>query len=1181
MYDAAARPVFSQNAKQALEGLYTFNIYDAENRLTETGEAQLGCPYFDAYFSAEIASAPACSYHYSATGGGWLISPDPYIVANVDKVPYADVVHFIRMSNRHDVVTSIYDTSVIRFDSVGMDVQENLRRRVSCVKYLLYAGVGDSSYAYYDYATHYSYDAQGNVQTLVHDNPKLADVKRRYIRVDYDYDLISGKVNMLSYNRGYSDQFYQRYSYDADNRLTAVETSRDGYIWTKDAKYTYYDHGPLARAEIGDNNVQGVDYAYTIQGWLKVMNTDSLESTMDIGKDGSTTSITAKDAVAHAIDYFDGDYHSIGSVPVQHVSAPLRNLYNGNIARQTVAIDTFIKLNKQYVYDQLNRLIRADYATVSPAGALAAIPDYANRYTYDKDGNLQTLLRYGNNTPGGVSVMDELHYAYVGSTDKIEEVYDSAANVYTNDFLHYSGPATRYDYDAIGNLTKDQANGQNTIMWNLYNKVWQAISDSGTLRFDYDGAGNRVAKHRITLDPLGLTTISNDEYYVRDAQGNILATYKGMRTFAQPTTGYVEHSLTEHDIYGSSRLGIKQYFGREVGMKIDPGSLTYDTTRLFEHQPWYSLEYQDVIAPDSLELRGHSYDLPGFAKHVTGQIQYELSDHLGNVLATVSDKRLGASFAPLSGAFMFPGDPVWVQSWKPVVASAVDYYPFGQYMPGRYIMDSSAHCITTTVNHLDPQIGYRYLDGGTAGATTTAFGQATFSMPGTALVVNSAGGTPGSGGVSPTDSWVEYPMKQCAVNGATVKVDIPSVTSIPTFMFWRLSVIDSATGSTIGSSSISSAGAYPGFVITPITTPHSSCMILRVEFVTVGTTTVPMSSLVIQKIGIPVDTLVAVNVTANVCNNDFYRYGYNGQMKVNEWAGVGNHYDYGARNYDSRIARFISADPAYYKFPSISPYSYAANNPIFFVDIDGEEPTAAAYRAAAAALGIPVAKLRTIYLTETGGKAYFKDGKLKILFERHYFSQATRGKFDKTNPDISNPIQGGYGKYSEQYPKLYRAISIDEEAAYYSVSYTGFQIMGKYFKELGYKSAKEFGEAMFNGSENVHLDALVSYLKNVNPQLIGYLKNNDWVNFARGYNGPSYYKNNYDVKMKTNYESLEQNPFGGLEDGTQNTAPGAATGTGNTVDGGTAGEPSFDAGTTPYEGAYGSTPAPRCESDPH
>jgi RHS repeat-associated protein len=65
-----------------------------------------------------------------------------------------------------------------------------------------------------------------------------------------------------------------------------------------------------------------------------------------------------------------------------------------------------------------------------------------------------------------------------------------------------------------------------------------------------------------------------------------------------------------------------------------------------------------------------------------------------------------------------------------------------------------------------------------------------------------------------------------------------------------------------------------------------------------------------------------------------YRYGFNGKEKENDWSG----YDFGARLYDEKIARFRSVDPRSWIFPDISPYIYADDNPIALVDVDGEGP---------------------------------------------------------------------------------------------------------------------------------------------------------------------------------------------------------------------------------------------------
>jgi RHS repeat-associated protein len=67
-----------------------------------------------------------------------------------------------------------------------------------------------------------------------------------------------------------------------------------------------------------------------------------------------------------------------------------------------------------------------------------------------------------------------------------------------------------------------------------------------------------------------------------------------------------------------------------------------------------------------------------------------------------------------------------------------------------------------------------------------------------------------------------------------------------------------------------------------------------------------------------------------------YRYGFNGKENDNEVKGEGNQQDYGARIYDGRIARWLSGDPLEVKYPSQSPFVYAANIPISAHDPDGK-----------------------------------------------------------------------------------------------------------------------------------------------------------------------------------------------------------------------------------------------------
>jgi len=68
-----------------------------------------------------------------------------------------------------------------------------------------------------------------------------------------------------------------------------------------------------------------------------------------------------------------------------------------------------------------------------------------------------------------------------------------------------------------------------------------------------------------------------------------------------------------------------------------------------------------------------------------------------------------------------------------------------------------------------------------------------------------------------------------------------------------------------------------------------------------------------------------------------YRFGFNSMEKDNEINVNGGSYDFGARIYDSRLGRWLSLDPLMGEYVSQSPYSFAYNSPISFIDPDGKE----------------------------------------------------------------------------------------------------------------------------------------------------------------------------------------------------------------------------------------------------
>ena len=75
----------------------------------------------------------------------------------------------------------------------------------------------------------------------------------------------------------------------------------------------------------------------------------------------------------------------------------------------------------------------------------------------------------------------------------------------------------------------------------------------------------------------------------------------------------------------------------------------------------------------------------------------------------------------------------------------------------------------------------------------------------------------------------------------------------------------------------------------------------------------------------------------DVCDEigDQYRFGFNGQEKVNEMSGIGNHNTAEFWEYDTRVARRWNVDPIFKEYES--PYSAFGGNPILNIDPDGQD----------------------------------------------------------------------------------------------------------------------------------------------------------------------------------------------------------------------------------------------------
>ena len=222
-------------------------------------------------------------------------------------------------------------------------------------------------------------------------------------------------------------------------------------------------------------------------------------------------------------------------------------------------------LLKLFRYDKLNRIKRMSTtnhsAGVSGWGTVSS--QYATNYSYDWNGNLLSLRR--NNENG--QVMHNIQYHYPAENNRLGAITATGLN-----------PGT-YQYDALGNLVRDNAEGL-TVEWNALGKV-DTIRRNGVLlsTFRYSPTGQRQVK----------TDSSGTIFYIHDATGNVICVYK---LHGDTLTA------TERYLYGSKRLG------------------------MLEQQVW--------MTANSIGLQD---------SNTIGVRVYEFTDHLGNVTYTAQDRK--------------------------------------------------------------------------------------------------------------------------------------------------------------------------------------------------------------------------------------------------------------------------------------------------------------------------------------------------------------------------------------------------------------------------------------------------------------------------------------------------------------------------------------------------------------
>ena len=315
-----------------------------------------------------------------------------------------------------------------------------------------------------------------------------------YTQIDSKLDWSGKTIYTITRHRrtltGLQVQTKDSFEYSSQDRLIKHYQQVGGRPEQLISFNTYDELGQLTSKKVGgeditgSNSLQKVDYSYNIRGWLKGIN--------------DVTSLVENDLFAFKINYNQLESGSNTSA-----------LFNGNISETLWRTDADnVKRKYEYQYDNLNRLLEANYYKPEVSGTL---DNYLEKLTYDKNGNIQSVLRNGNVDPSGgapVNEIDNLVYTYdndnlnlllkVNDLSNSPQGFNQNNDILSGDIDEGGGDHSNdYTYDSNGNLKEDTNKGIVEITYNhlnLLTSVKFVGTTNGTITYIYNAIGQKIKK---------------------------------------------------------------------------------------------------------------------------------------------------------------------------------------------------------------------------------------------------------------------------------------------------------------------------------------------------------------------------------------------------------------------------------------------------------------------------------------------------------------------------------------------------------------------------------------------------------------------------------------------------------------------------------------------------------------
>ncbi|QSW87973.1 RHS repeat protein [Flavobacterium endoglycinae] len=504
VYDKLDRPILTQDANLRLANKWLFTKYDAFGRPVYTGDYVNTTQVTRAAVQG-LANAAATIFESKVTTS---------LTINATSVNYSNNAF---PNTGLDLFTITYydDYNNIDLDggtslqSYGVTPITNAKGLNTCSKIRV---LGTSSWItnvnYYDAKGRPIYNYSKNNYLTV-----TATVKSKL-------DFIGKPTETTSTHKKGTDAqitLVDVFEYDHMGRLLTQKQTINSQAQEVIVENAYDNLGQLITKGVGgkitQSRLQSIDYTYNVRGWLRgINNVNTLGSKL----------------FAFQINY---------NTPTSGTA-----LFNGNISQtfwKTANTDSSLK-NYTYAYDNLNRLTQATDNSAINAGR------YNESLSYDKNGNIMSILRLGNTnvTATTFGTMDNLTYTY-DTGNKLTKVEDTSGS--TEGFNNGSSTTIEYTYDSNGNMKTDANKKITAVSYNHLNLPTSVTINGGTINYVYDASGT---KQRKTVSTGSSTDYAGSFVY----ENNILKQFSQPEGYIVYNAGIYSYIYQYKDHLGNIRL---------------------------------------------------------------------------------------------------------------------------------------------------------------------------------------------------------------------------------------------------------------------------------------------------------------------------------------------------------------------------------------------------------------------------------------------------------------------------------------------------------------------------------------------------------------------------------------------------------------------------------------------------